>query len=178
MIRDVQDILDLYAHHGSAPYGAETVSHLQHALQTATLAERSGEAPEIIAACFMHDIASLLRLLPDGPRSSEAALAALADLFEPAVLEPIRLHVAAKRYLCAVEPDYEESLSPPSQMSLVEQGGPMDEAEVERFMHNEFAYDAVRLRRYDDMARKPEMETQSLHHFGRVLESLATVATR
>ncbi|WP_139826379.1 HD domain-containing protein [Derxia lacustris] len=178
MIRDVQDILDLYAHHGSAPYGAETVSHLQHALQTATLAEEAGEMPEIVAACFLHDIASLQRLLPDGARSAEATFEQLAELFEPAVLEPIRLHVAAKRYLCLVEPDYRHQLSMPSQMSLDEQGGPMTASEAERFLHEEFAYDAVRLRRYDDQARKPDMQTLSLHHFGRVLDSLATVAMR
>jgi len=175
MIRDVQDILDLYAHHGSTPYGAEPVSHLQHALQSATLAEKAGETPELIAACFMHDIGSLLRLVPDSPHTVPAAL---GELFEPAVLEPIRLHVAAKRYLCLIEAGYIERLSEASQDSLREQGGPMTIAESERFLHEEFAYDAVRLRRYDDMARLPDMETASLHHFGRLLDTLATVAVR
>ena len=76
----------------------------------------------------------------------------LAERFSPEVSEPVRLHVAAKRYLCAVEPDYFGKLSPDSVRSLGLQGGPMSADEIETFRRHPQHAEAVRLRRYDEEA--------------------------
>jgi predicted HD phosphohydrolase len=77
----------------------------------------------------------------------------------------VRLHVAAKRYLCAVEPSYFNTLSPASVHSLQLQGGPMSTEEIAEFEQSPFYPEAVRLRRWDDLAKDPEMTTAGIEHF-------------
>ena len=79
--------------------------------------------------------------------------------------EPVRLHVAAKRYLCAIESDYFDKLSPDSVRSLELQGGPMSAGEVEAFRRNPLHGEAVRLRRYDEAAKDPRASTPDFDHF-------------
>jgi len=69
------------------------------------------------------------------------------------VIQPIALHVAAKRYVCAVEPGYLDGLSDASRLSLQLQGGPYSAPDAARFIARLYAADAVRLRRYDDLAK-------------------------
>ena len=94
-------------------------------------------------------------------------------LLPDAVLEPIRLHVDAKRYLCTMEPGYWETLSPASQHSLVLQGGPFTPKEAMQFAAQPFAQEAIRLRRYDDHAKVPGLVTQPLRYYMAGLERLA-----
>src|SRR5687767_4140639 len=108
-----REVLALFERHGSSQYGGEAVSQLEHALQAATFAEREGAAPELIAAALIHDVGHLLHGLPeDAPsqgvddRHETLADAWLAQRFGPAVVAPVAMHVAAKRYLCAVDSDY------------------------------------------------------------------------
>ncbi|MHB8470746.1 MAG: metal-dependent phosphohydrolase, partial [Gaiellaceae bacterium] len=84
---------------------------------------------------------------------------------------PIRLHVAAKRYLCATEPSYLAELSPASVLSLELQGGPYSAAEVAEFETSPYADDAVRLRRWDDAGKVAGLETPELEHYRPVLEA-------
>jgi predicted HD phosphohydrolase len=95
-------------------------------------------------------------------------------LLPDAVLEPIRLHVDAKRYLCAAEPTYWASLSPASQRSLELQGGAYTSEELAGFLAQPYAEEAVRLRRYDDLAKVPKASTPDLAHFQKKLEVLVT----
>jgi gamma-butyrobetaine dioxygenase len=97
----------------------------------------------------------------------------LAPWFGPAVTEPVRLHVAAKRYLCATEPDYFARLSPASVHTLSVQGGPMRPAEAARFAAEPFAEDAVRLRRWDDAAKDADAEVPDFTHYRDLLTELA-----
>ena len=85
--------------------------------------------------------------------------------FPDAVLEPIRLHVDAKRYLCLVDPDYWAALSPASKHSLEQQGGVFSEVEAEAFIAQPFAAEAVRLRRYDDQAKVKNKVVPDLAHY-------------
>ncbi len=96
----------------------------------------------------------------------------MAEHFGPEVAEPVRLHVAAKRYLTAVEPDYMAKLSEPSVTSLMLQGGPMSTAEQEEFRLNTHWEAAVRLRRYDEIAKVPGAETPSVAEFAPLLARL------
>lgn len=91
------------------------------------------------------------------------------------MLEPIRLHVDAKRYLCATEPGYWEGLSPASRHSLELQGGAYAESEAQVFMAQPYAAEAVRLRRYDDLAKVPQKVTPTLDHFLGILAAVSSV---
>lgn len=129
MALTLQDIEQLFLERGHRSYHGESVSHLRHALQTATLAERNGANAQLITACLLHDLGHLIADHPDTPtlrgiddKHQYFVLPFLRGLFSSAVLDPIRLHVEAKRYLCYVEPQYEASLSEDSKRSLALQG--------------------------------------------------------
>lgn len=169
---EIDDILDLFARHGDSEYGGEAVTQLEHALQSAYLAEQEGASASLITAALLHDVGHLLHDLPnDAPdrgiddHHENAAANFLRQRFPAAVTEPVRLHVAAKRYLSAIEPSYRERLSPPSIVSLALQGGPMSADEVTSFRQNPHHGQAVRLRRWDDTAKVPQLQTPPLSHF-------------
>ena len=167
----VDIIAELLRERGRARYGAEAVSQLQHALQCATLAEREDAPPALIAAALLHDVGHLVAddedAAPHGIDMQHEDVAAryLARWFPPALVEPVSLHVSAKRYLCAVEPGYFEALSFASVRSLLLQGGTFDDDGAARFIALPRAADAVRLRRWDDLAKDPAMATPPLDHF-------------
>ena len=175
----IGEILTLYEHKGAARYGGEAVSQLDHALQCAALAENEGAAPELVAAALLHDIGHLVSRAPHDLDSHAddfhqlIAISVLRRTFSDAVLHPIRLHVDAKRYLCAVEPGYRQALSPASQHSLGLQGGALNADEVRRFLDQAEANDAVRLRRWDDRAKVAGLATPPLADFERALRIAA-----
>jgi phosphonate degradation associated HDIG domain protein len=173
----IDDIFLLFRERGHQMYG-ESVTETQHALQCAMFAEFAGESPQIIAACLLHDYGHLCHDL--GETIAEQGVNALheniganrlAKFFAPEVVEPVRLHVAAKRYLCSREPEYLANLSEASRRSLDLQGGPMSEEEARAFEGHPHFEAAVRLRRYDDMGKVAGMETTDLETFRPVLES-------
>ena len=176
-------LVRLFDERGDSGYGGEAVSQRQHALQAAHLARQSGASPALIAAALLHDIGHLLHDLPnDAPESGiddhHEGLAArwLAQVFGAEVVEPVRLHVAAKRYLCAVEPSYRDHLSEPSQVSLALQGGPMSPEEVERFRSCPHHLAAISLRRWDDEAKDPHLQVPELETYLPILEAaLSTI---
>jgi phosphonate degradation associated HDIG domain protein len=173
-------ILELLQTGGQAAYFGEAVSQQEHALQTAHLAETAGAPDSLVVAALVHDLGHLLHGLPqtiaaagiDG-RHEVAGHAWLARSFGPAVTEPIRLHVAAKRYLCAVDPEYLRQLSPASVQSLHLQGGPFTLAEVRAFDALPFHAEALRLRHWDDQAKIPEWTVPGLEHYRLRIQQLA-----
>lgn len=167
---------------GRNMYEREDVSQLHHALQTAMLAEMDGAAPSLIAAALLHDVGHIVDTrFKDGQendidRHHEVIGAAfLGRVFPDAVTAPIKMHVAAKKYLCAVEPSYIEGLSKASIRSLGLQGGPMTRDEAAAFIAQPYAEDAVRLRRWDDFAKDPDRKTPPLKHFLDIADSVRTV---
>jgi [1-hydroxy-2-(trimethylamino)ethyl]phosphonate dioxygenase len=148
----VAEIEALFARHGGESYG-EGVTQLAHALQTAALAAADGADDSLIVAALLHDVGHFLQPTDDSygyHKHDRSGGAWLAQRFGPAVSEPVRLHVAAKRYLCAAEADYFGKLSRASVHSLGKQGGPMSATEAAAFMASPHADAAVRLRRWDD----------------------------
>jgi phosphonate degradation associated HDIG domain protein len=178
--RDVMNrIAHLYEHAGRTPYDGgrrESVTALEHALQCAQLAEWAGADGPLVAAALLHDIGDLAEPAAQSDQSDNGhelrAQEVLQGAFGPDVLEPIRLHVAAKRYLVATEPEYSASLSPASMLSLSLQGGPMSEAEQRRFEEEAFAPQAVLLRRWDDAAKTPGKATPSLDYYLALLDEV------
>ncbi len=178
MSRDgvVDEIFRVYREYGSEQYLGEQVSMTEHMLQSAHAAEQDGASPTLVAAALLHDYGHFIHDLPEDAaehgidtRHEEVANAFLAQHFGPEVTEPIRMHVAAKRYLCAVDPTYLAELSPASVHSLQLQGGPFRDGEVAEFEASQHADDAVRLRRYDDVGKVPGLETPDLEHYRPVL---------
>ena len=168
----LQDIETLFARRGHEQYAGEPVTQLQHALQTAALAEAAGSDDELVTACLLHDLGHLLQDLGESPTlrgvddvHQYAALPFLRGLLGERVLGGIQLHVDAKRYLCATVPGYEASLSADSRRSLKLQGGVFDAAQAATFIARPGAADAVKLRRWDDEAKVEGGLTPPLAHF-------------
>ena len=166
-----EEIVALYRRKGEMSYG-EGVSMNAHGLQAALLAEQEGAGTALVVAALLHDIGHLLHELPEDiadqgvdTQHESIASAWLSQHFPPAVSEPVRLHVAAKRYLCATEADYFGKLSPDSVLSLSLQGGPMSTAEAADFAGQSQAGAAVRLRRFDEAAKVKNLPTPPLAYF-------------
>jgi phosphonate degradation associated HDIG domain protein len=171
------EVVELFAAHGHSQYGGEAVSQQEHALQAALFAEREQAGGALIVAALLHDVGHLLHDLPDdapeqGTDDRHEVLAArwLANRFGADVVEPARLHVAAKRYLCAVDRSYQDALSAPSVLSLKLQGGPMTPEEVREFESQPHFEAAVRLRRWDDAAKVVGLVTPDVRHFMKYVE--------
>jgi len=172
MALTLQDIADVFARRGGEQYSGEPVTQLQHALQTAQLAEAAGANDALVTAALLHDLGHLLQDLGDTPSlrgvddvHQYAALPFLRGLFADAVLDAIKLHVDAKRYLCAVREGYHDKLSEDSRRSLRLQGGVFDADAAERFLAQPGAHQAVQLRLWDDLAKQAQLRTPDLQHF-------------
>ncbi|MCA9076166.1 MAG: HD domain-containing protein [Planctomycetaceae bacterium] len=168
----IDEVLRLFRERGDSEYGGEAVTQAEHALQAADLALEDGAESTLVVAALLHDVGHLLHRLPDdapdyGVDDEHEELGGrwLEKRFSPAVIEPVRLHVAAKRYMCARDPAYFELLSEPSRLSLKLQGGPMNANEVNEFEKNPYHEDAVRLRRWDDEAKIVDKVTTPLEGF-------------
>ena len=173
-------IAALFASEGGADYLGEPVTQAAHMLQAAALAERDRAGDELIAAALLHDVGHFSGTLTGhdlmrgtDTRHGEAGAAWLAQWFGDEVTEPVRLHVAAKRYLCAVEPEYIAALSAASVYTLGVQGGPMRGRELAEFAGHPFAEAAIRVRRWDDAAKDPHVTPPPFGHFAPVLRALA-----
>lgn len=175
----VDQIFERFRDAGDVLYIGEPVTVSEHMLQAAALATRDGADEELVAAALLHDYGHLVHdLLEDSAedgvdtRHEEIGVDLLAQWFPEAVTEPIRLHVAAKRYLVAVDPGYLDTLSPASLLSLELQGGPMSDAEVAAFEALPHAAAACRLRRYDDGGKELGAEIPPLESYRPLLTSL------
>jgi [1-hydroxy-2-(trimethylamino)ethyl]phosphonate dioxygenase len=166
------EIAALIAFKADGAYGLAEINQREHALQAAWLAERAGCSDALITAALLHDIGHMVHDLGDDPAKAgvddeheRLGHAYLARMFGPDVTEPVRLHVAAKRYLCAMEPDYFAKLAPDSVLSLTLQGGPMSAAEVAAFEAVPQHADAVQLRRFDEQSKVKGLQTPPAAHF-------------
>jgi gamma-butyrobetaine dioxygenase len=178
-VTPVEELAALFSSEGAQGYLGEAVTQAEHMLQTGALAEAAGSPDALIAAALLHDVGHFQGWLTgedlmrgtDNRHEDRGALY-LERWFGATVSEPVRLHVAAKRYLCRTEPEYFEALSPASRHTLLVQGGPM--AALEALAFEELAHfaDALRLRRFDDLAKDPSVVPPPFEHFVPLLEGL------
>jgi phosphonate degradation associated HDIG domain protein len=175
----VDTIVKVFTERGSGQYGAENVTQLQHALQTAQLAEEASAPPSLIVAALVHGIGHIFENsfsdshdldanLDDG--HEHRANTWLKRHFGSKVADPVRLHVLAKRYLCTMGGDYVKALSPTSHKSFLDQGGRMSSAEVKAFEREPELRPALELRRWDDQSKNPDRVTPGLEHFRPFIE--------
>lgn len=174
----ITHIFETFRRRGQQMYSGEPVSMTEHMLQTAQAAEQNGASPTLIAAAILHDYGHLMHDLPEDcadhgidDKHEEMGAAFLEQYFVAAVTEPVRLHVAAKRYLCAVDPDYFDALSPASLQSLALQGGPFSSEEARAFEAVPYSVDAVQLRQYDELAKVPGASTPDLEYYRPYIEA-------
>ncbi len=173
------EIFELFRTRGHDAYFGEGVSQREHALQTAWLAEQSKATGALVVAALLHDVGHLIHGLPEDIADQgvdgfhEAAGATwLEQHFGPAVTEPIRLHVDAKRYLCYTDATYRARLSASSLQSLALQGGPCKAAEARTLEANPFFRDAVSLRRWDDAAKIPGLAVPEMDHYVNLINAV------
>ena len=175
------EVMGLFAGRGGGAYFGESVSMLEHMLQAAHFAEREAAPPELVLAALLHDVGHFLEPVPEDiaewhsdAKHEELGGRWLAKRFGPAVSDPVRLHVPAKRYLCATDPGYFAKLSPASVITLKLQGGPMSPAEVQAFEHEPYFREAVRVRTWDDEGKVPDLATRELGSYRAMIEAVAT----
>jgi phosphonate degradation associated HDIG domain protein len=166
------DIEQLFAERGGEQYSGEPVTQREHALQTAQQAEAEDAGDALVTAALLHDLGHLLHDFGDTPSlrgvddvHQYRALPFLRGLFADDVLNTIKFHVDAKRYLCATRPEYHAALSDDSKRSLILQGGVFSTSEAEKFIAQAGAEEAVRLRIWDDRAKVDGLVTPPLSHF-------------
>lgn len=168
---------EIFARRGAEEYLGEPVSIAEHMLQGAQLAEESGAREEVVAAALLHDVGHFTHDFPEDSadqgidsRHEEAGARVLEDFFPQIIVDCVRYHVDAKRYLCATDPEYYSALSDASVLSLKLQGGPMSENEVKAFEQNPNYRDIVQVRIWDDIGKVPDHETPGFDYYLPLLE--------
>ncbi|HEY6922723.1 MAG TPA: hypothetical protein VI653_04580 [Steroidobacteraceae bacterium] len=172
----LDEITSLFSRHGAQAYFGESVSLTEHSLQAAHAGLLEGAPAALVVAALLHDVGHLIEDVPDDirewktdARHEVVGSGWLALRFGPEIYEPVRLHVPAKRYLCAVDRSYFARLSAASVRTLDLQGGPMSAAEVATFETERFFADAVRVRRWDDQAKIAGVVTPALRTYGELI---------
>lgn len=175
----VNHIEDIFNRRGAESYLGEDVTMSQHMLQAAQCAKKSGADDSLIVAALLHDIGHYQNEIPETALAKgknnyheEAGANFLEDYFPLSVVEPIRQHVATKRYLCAVRPEYFELLSAASIDTLNLQGGPMTKEEVEEFEKNDYLEECIKLRYWDEDAKDSNIICPSFSYYRALIESL------
>lgn len=167
----IGQIFDAFAACGHLDYG-EDISMREHMLQTACLAENNGEDNRVVVAALLHDYGHLICNMPNdsferGRDNCHESLGATAleKWFDDDIVDAVRLHVEAKRYLCTANSEYIDKLSQASVATLAIQGGPMNHQEMRRFQQEKGYEMAIRIRVYDDRGKVPEMQRPALEQY-------------
>lgn len=173
----VDFIGDIFERRGAESYLGEQVTMSEHMLQGAQLAEQAGADDEIIAGALLHDIGHYTNEFGEDAQNrgidnhhDEAGAMVLEKFFPAIVTDCVRHHVAAKRYLCATDPDYFARLSDASVLTLKLQGGPMDENEVAGFAENPNLDAILQVRIWDDQGKVPDHTTPPFSHYAPMLQ--------
>jgi [1-hydroxy-2-(trimethylamino)ethyl]phosphonate dioxygenase len=175
-----EEILAVFHKRGAGAYFGESVTMTEHALQAAYFAQIAGAPPSLIVAALLHDVGHLVEEVPsdiadwtEDAHHERVGGRWLAERFPAAVSEPVRLHVPAKRYLLATDPEYYAKLSPASVVTLKLQGGPMAAHEIAQFETESFHRQAVRVRQWDDQGKIEGLKTPGVADYRSLIEEFA-----
>lgn len=170
-------LADIFERRGGEEYLGEPVTMAEHMLQGAYLAEQQGEPEQIIVATLLHDIGHFtsefgtFSMDDTHDKYHEEAGARVLERFFPGIVtDCVRLHVAAKRYICATDPAYLGQLSEASIHSLRLQGGPMNAEEVAEFEKHPNVREIVRVRYLDDAGKVADMVTPGFAHYAPMVQ--------
>jgi phosphonate degradation associated HDIG domain protein len=183
-MRISQELQAIYDRRGAQAYLGEAVSMTEHGLQAAHFARAAGAPEALIVAALLHDIGHLLMPvaedIADWQHDARHELIGggwLARRFGPEVSEPVRLHVPAKRYLCAVDAAYLAKLSPASVLTLKLQGGAMAAAQLAAFESEPYWREAIQVRRWDDEGKVAGLRTADFSEYGASIDRLALASS-
>jgi len=175
-----EQVWAIYSSRGAGAYFGEVVTTLEHSLQAAHFAQESQASDALVIAALLHDIGHLIDSAPPefadwntDARHEVSGGRWLAQRFGPDVSEPVRLHVAAKRYLCATDPSFLAQLSEASARTLALQGGPMSGAEIAAFRLEPFHRDAIQLRHFDDRGKVAGLRTPDFAHYRGLIDAVS-----
>jgi len=174
----LESVETIIARHGANTYLGEPVTMQAHFLQCAEHVSQQSDNPALVVAALLHDIGHFSHYfgvdtstIDVDHEHGELGAQILAPWYGPEVVEPVRLHVTAKRYLCATESRYFSHLSEASVKSLAVQGGPMQAEEIEAFENNPWCESAILVRRADDNAKVTDQTTRSFDDFRPLIEA-------
>jgi len=174
------EVFAIFGRRGSGAYFGERVSMTEHALQAAYFAREQSAPAALVVAALLHDIGHLVEDVPDDladwtadARHEEVGARWLAQRMRTEVAEAVRLHVPAKRYLCATDTNYVAMLSHASIVTLQLQGGPMSRPELLQFETEPFHLQAVQVRRWDDQGKVAGLKTPGLAEYRALIEEFA-----
>ncbi|NKB76613.1 MAG: HD domain-containing protein [Gammaproteobacteria bacterium] len=172
-------LADIFHRRGAESYLGEAVTMSQHMLQAAQNAEQAGENQSVITAALLHDIGHYTGEFPEDyieqgidNRHQITGAAVLEKFFHADVVEPVRWHVEAKRYLCAVDEGYFRRLSEASVETLKLQGGPFNSEQITEFERNPYMDSIIRVRKYDDAAKDQDKDTPTIDHYLPIIQVL------
>ena len=172
----VDQIIFSYSNNKSL-YIGEKITITEHMIQTAMLAEKNNCSSSLICSSLLHDYGHFILENPDDlvnkekdGKHEDVGYKFLKKYFVKDVVEPIKYHVKAKRYL-ARDKKYYQILSKASKISLKLQGGIMDEKEANEFKNNEFFENSIKLRKFDEGAKKILPKIKSIKEYKNLLVS-------
>jgi phosphonate degradation associated HDIG domain protein len=175
-----EEVCAIYDRRGASAYFGEAVSVAEHSLQAAYFAQAANAPDTLVIAALLHDVGHLVGGAPDDvaewTEDAHHELIGggwLAKRFGPEVAEPVRLHVPAKRYLCATDPGYFEKLSAASVVTLKLQGGPMTAPEIAAFEAKPYWREAIRVRQWDDEGKVAGLHTPDFSTYAALIDRLA-----
>jgi len=172
----VDQIISSYSNNKSL-YIGEKVTIAEHMIQTAMLAEKTNCSSNLVCSSLLHDYGhfildepnDLVKKKQDG-KHEDVGYEFLKKYFVKDVVKPIKYHVKAKRYLARDE-KYYRILSEASKVSLKLQGGIMNDKEAKEFESNEFFESSIKLRKFDEEAKKAGLKIKSINEYKNLLLS-------
>ena len=158
-------------------YIGEKVTISEHMIQTAMIAENAKSSNSLVCSCLLHDYGHFILENPDelvrkkiDGKHEDIGYEYLKKFFNKEVVEPIKYHVLAKRYL-AREKKYFNSLSEASKISLKLQGGVLNKDESKEFEKKDFFKNSIKLRKFDEVAKKTDIKMKSIVEYKDLLSS-------